>query len=157
MPKSLHKVQYPTTILMVFELNNETLIFHTLAKFLTIDDRVLRDGLLLAIEKNFACLDIEVDSEIEVHNILRADLSTQSYANIISHFRVILSSWLSFKLSHSYREANRAADILARMAVQREHPYVILENTPQEFCRILSEDLRGTAFPRIVRKTTSCF
>ena len=51
---------------------------------------------------------------------------------------------------HVYREGNRVADWLANQGVAQSHRIVILEDIPLALRRIVDEDFRGVALPRLV-------
>lgn len=57
-------------------------------------------------------------------------------------------SW-EVKVSHIYREGNRAADWLANLGASHASRLIILSNIPVELSRILEEDIRGVALPRL--------
>lgn len=62
----------------------------------------------------------------------------------------LLSSSLSLVFVHQYREANFAADILAKKAANDMMKCTWLQNTPSFFVAILSYDVMGRAFPRLI-------
>ena len=52
------------------------------------------------------------------------------------------------KVTHCYREANRAADWLANFGVTSQEKFVMLQAVPRDLHAVLLEDLGGVAWPR---------
>ena len=53
-------------------------------------------------------------------------------------------------MEYWYREANRAADLLANKRVQEANDIVILDSPPPELRSILRNDVVGVSLPRVI-------
>lgn len=57
------------------------------------------------------------------------------------------------KISHCYREANKAADWLANHGVGLNQPLSLIEAVPKDLLAVLLEDTSGVAWPRMVPRS----
>ncbi|GLT63476.1 hypothetical protein SLA2020_360390 [Shorea laevis] len=108
----------------------------------------IRDGLEVAISKGFSKIIVETDSKIATILIESADISLHSLGVLISDCRSLLDRFADAQLSHIYREANTAADFMAKLGTSSTMDFVLYEENPPGISSILFHDCIGTVFPR---------
>ena len=111
---------------------------------------VLR-GLAIAWNGGHRKVLLSVDSEVVV-KWLCSDLSTPSpFIHLVRRCKALVDrgEW-EVRVSHCYREANRAADWLANYGVSSAQKLVIFEAVPRDLRAVLLEDLGGLALARMV-------
>lgn len=111
----------------------------------------LEKGLELARNLRIHDIEVQLDSLACIQALKSNDNSHGEYTHIINHCRTMLSSleW-KVKVVHVYREGNRAADWLANHGVAQSVRLHIFQFVPVGISRILEEDLRGVALPRLI-------
>lgn len=111
----------------------------------------LHRGLELARSLRIGKLMVQLDSLSCVQTIQSTTPSSGECAHVIDSCRSLIndSQW-EVRVSHVYREGNRAADWLANLGETHPHGIVILEETPLALRRILIEDIQGVAVPRLI-------
>ncbi|KAG7557811.1 Reverse transcriptase domain [Arabidopsis suecica] len=108
-------------------------------------------GLVIAWERGFRRVELEVDSELVVGFIKMgvSDAHPLSFLVRLCH-SFIARDWL-VRVTHVYREANRLADGLANYAFTLELGFLYLDSCPDVIHDVLLEDVHGTELPRYVR------
>lgn len=112
----------------------------------------LLKGLRLAKSSNFPKLIINMDSQVVVSKIMSPLRQGEAYFNIIRECQHLMQdpSW-TVKLSHCYRESNKAADAMANLGVTQSMQLVEYSSSPLCVFPILFEDTSDVAWPRVVR------
>lgn len=107
----------------------------------------LYTGLTIASQLNIEKIEIECDS-ILVVQMVKGDITPYAYvSNVINPCRSLLGAFKEFKINHVYREANQAADALAKHG--RLIPdFVVFELPPDFIFSLLSLDALHHAYVR---------
>lgn len=107
-------------------------------------------GLSAAKEINCKRILIASDSETSVNIILGKQNSPWTERNKVHHIRRMLSEFHRWRIKHVYREANRAADILARYATKGNPGYCFFVSPlSEELQSIVTQDCIGTVYHRL--------
>ncbi|GKV40954.1 hypothetical protein SLEP1_g48538 [Rubroshorea leprosula] len=109
----------------------------------------IRDGLEVAISKGFSKIIVETDSKIATILIESADISLHSLGILISDCRSLLGCFADAQISHIYREANTAADFMAKLGTSSATNFVLYDGSPPGISSFLYHGCIGTVFPRI--------
>ncbi|KAJ1398438.1 Ribonuclease H domain [Sesbania bispinosa] len=91
---------------------------------------------------------IETDSKTALDLIHKGVDSHHPCASIIRAISSLLNKDWTVKISHEFREGNRAADWLAEYAFNFSLGYHFLSDPPLGICPILRDDIVGVAFYR---------
>ncbi|GKV52754.1 hypothetical protein SLEP1_g59322 [Rubroshorea leprosula] len=110
----------------------------------------IRDGLEIAARKGISKIIVKTDSKIAVLLIESTDTTLHSLGALISYCRLLLRLFTDARISHIYREANAAADFLAKLGSTSAGDFVLYEGSPPGLSSILYHDLIGTSFPRTI-------
>ncbi|PNY17996.1 ribonuclease H [Trifolium pratense] len=70
--------------------------------------------------------------------------------SIIRRIKQLLDLNWNVRISHTCREANRCADVLANMWCIAQHGLHVFDIPPPKVVSVLDNDLRGVSLPRIV-------
>ena len=99
---------------------------------------------------------VNVDSETVVRLLEDEGPCSSPYIHIIRKCKALIQrdEW-EIKISHCYREANRAAGWLANYGVSLTERFAILEAVPKDLHVALLKDLSGVAWPRWVASNDS--
>lgn len=91
------------------------------------------------------------DSLVAV-GILRGDMVSNAEHNILASQckNLIASPDWTVKISHCYRESNKAADTLANIGVRLDVNLRLFSNPPSEIMTILYADNVGATWPRLI-------
>ncbi|KAG7556791.1 Ribonuclease H domain [Arabidopsis suecica] len=108
-------------------------------------------GLVIAWERGFRRVELEVDSELVV-GFLQAGISDTHLLSFLVRLchGFISRDWL-VRVSHVYREANRLADGLANYVFSLDLGFLSLDSCPECVVSIMLEDVNGIGVPRSVR------
>ena len=108
-------------------------------------------GLSVAWNGGHKKVNVEVDSETIVRMLDGDPPACSPYIHLIKKCRALLSrdEW-EVRVTHCFREANRAADWLANYGVRLVEKFVMLEAVPKDLHAVLLEDLGGVAWPRMI-------
>ncbi|KAG7537137.1 Zinc finger CCHC-type superfamily [Arabidopsis suecica] len=108
-------------------------------------------GLVIAWEKGFRRVELELDSELVV-GFLQAGISeVHPLAFLVPLCQDFLSRDWVVRVTHVYREANRLADGLANYAFSLQFGFHSFDYCPDMVYLTMLEDANGTGFPRNVR------
>lgn len=113
--------------------------------------KALSKGLELAKSLHIKKLLVQMDNLACVQALLNRTISRSECTHLLQDCltRIECPEW-TVKLLHVYREGNRAADWLANHGAAHHIETYIFHNAPVELGRIISEDSRGVAIPRLV-------
>ncbi|XP_050241298.1 uncharacterized protein LOC126690217 [Quercus robur] len=109
----------------------------------------LREGLLLCCNLNIEALVVELDAQAVVE-----DLKNNAYVNnivspILDDYRHLAARFQQIQFKHCYRQANRCADLLARMGAVQESDFISFVSPLVDICNVFEEDLNGVYFNRM--------
>ena len=109
----------------------------------------LRDGLLLCSSLNISRLIVEIDAKVLVDVIKNSAYVNQIISPILDDCRQLMTSFQQVQLKHCYREANRCADMMARIGADQELEYVLFSSPPVDLAKALEDDCNGVFFNRV--------
>ena len=114
--------------------------------------KALKSGLLIAKELNIKQLIILMDSQLVFQWLNKEIIDTHPHYYLVADCKnlINLPGWI-VKVTHCYREANPAADLLANRGIDLIVPRVFINSPPHDLLSILHEDLAGVAWPRMVK------
>ena len=109
----------------------------------------LRDGLLLCSSLNISCLIVEIDAKVIVDAIKNSAYVNQIISPILDYCRQLMTGFQQVQLKHCYRQANRCADLMARIRVDQELDYILFSSPPVDLAKALEDDCNGVFFNRL--------
>ncbi|GLT46248.1 hypothetical protein SLA2020_200190 [Shorea laevis] len=109
----------------------------------------IREGLLLAYQRNIRNLVVETDSSVAVQLLSHCVSSNHPLYSLILDCREILSRIPQTSIQHAYREANQCADALTTMAHSQPVDFVSFDCCPPGLLLLYETDMMGTCFPRM--------
>ena len=112
----------------------------------------LLKGLHIAWDIGYRKVEVNMDSQRAVRKTQQPCQPNQPLYFIIKECRELMtrSKW-EIKISHCYREANRAADYFDNPRVSQNNPPVISDSPPNAVVSLLREDLVMVSWPRRLR------
>ena len=111
-------------------------------------------GLVVAWDGGHRKVHVELDSEVVVRMLTDEPPGHSPFIHLIRKCIALINreSW-EVKVSHCYREANKAADWLANHGVGLNQPFSLIEAVPKDLLAVLLEDTSGVAWPRMVPRS----
>ena len=85
----------------------------------------LRDGLLLAVRMGVQKLVIELDAKVVVELMQSNSPSNAFYSSLLADCRLLLGKLQHFRVQHTFREANRVADAIAKLGGAMQDTFVV--------------------------------
>lgn len=110
----------------------------------------LREGLKLAATLSVVKLQIESDSQTAVQLVKGGDVELHPYGQVVSDCRSLMHSFERVELLHIHREANNAADFLAKCGHNISVSYFAWNDPPSGMDHILFGDKVGVVYSRLV-------
>lgn len=108
------------------------------------------DGLLLACDRGFTKVDVQLDSMIMVNHLANfGDVSFTGSA-IVNRIRTLLCLDWDVCFSHCYREANACADAMATISCDEDVVLCLFESPPTLISPLWLTDLIGVVTPRVI-------
>ncbi|XP_058746886.1 uncharacterized protein LOC131619855 [Vicia villosa] len=107
------------------------------------------EGIKLAISIGVQEVDIQVDSLLVVQAINKGYSIVRKSLTIISHIRRLMSHFASVIVGHTFKEANRCADILANICCNSMQVFTMFESAPVCLQQLFNEDARGIPIARV--------
>ncbi|KAF6149149.1 hypothetical protein GIB67_026005 [Kingdonia uniflora] len=105
-------------------------------------------GLVLAQGHGIKAVWVESDSE-SVVKVINKEISYPPYAHsCLTHIWKLLKRFEKHRVTHSWREANRAADHLSKMNLCGKDVVLWPKNFPEPLCIIIKEDAEGKLYRR---------
>ena len=109
----------------------------------------LREGLLLCCNLNIQSLIVEMDAQAVVAVLRNNDYVNNVISPILDDCKQLAARFQRIRFNHCYRQANRCADLLARMGAHQETEFISFANPPVEISNALEDDLSGVYFNRM--------
>ncbi|KAF7818437.1 reverse transcriptase [Senna tora] len=107
-------------------------------------------GTKLAFDLGCKFLWIETDSLLACKLLLDSALTNlHEHWNLISSCRSILQKFSEFKVSHTFREGNQCADLLAKLSLLKHEDYFVFQTLPPFLKMCFLADLHDVTFDRI--------
>ena len=86
--------------------------------------------------------------------VLSNSVTNRDYSFLLNDYRYLLSRFQQTRVNHTYQEANRAADGLAKKGCMQQEEFVILFNPPAlDIVAFVNEDATGLYYVRCVANT----
>ncbi|GLT71848.1 hypothetical protein SLA2020_438390 [Shorea laevis] len=108
----------------------------------------IREGLILAYQRNIHNLIVEVDSMVAAQLLGSGISSHHPFYTLILDCREILSRIPRTSIQHVYREANQCADALTGIAHLQPLDFAVFDCCPPALLLYYEADMMGTCFPR---------
>ncbi|XP_016647353.1 PREDICTED: uncharacterized protein LOC103319467 [Prunus mume] len=105
-------------------------------------------GLVLALSLGIKVIWVESDSESVVQTINRDRPYGQKASSCLKHIWELLKKFDKHQVSHSWRETNRAADLLSKMVLLGSDVVFWPVDFPDSLCNIIKEDAEGRIYFR---------
>ncbi|KAK4433015.1 putative ribonuclease H protein [Sesamum alatum] len=99
----------------------------------------LREGLKLAWDMRVARIEVEIDSEVVLKLVNRANIDVHPLGAVIADCRKLLRMPWEGKFKHTRREGNACADALAKQS-QRIREFHLWTEPPEAMQALLRED-----------------
>ena len=124
------------------------------ATSITAEFWALRDGLILAAQLGIKDIEVELDAKIVVDLVQSNTVVNNSFLPLLSDYRSILSSFHQVRVGHTFREANRCAEALARIGCSLKEDFVVFDNPPSvEIESYVTTDANGMYYGRLTTAT----
>ncbi|XP_065627117.1 uncharacterized protein LOC111989670 [Quercus suber] len=108
----------------------------------------LRDGLILCSNLNILCLIVEVDNSALVDALLNSEYVNLVVSPLLDDCRLLLSQFHQVQIRHCFRQANRCADVMARMGSVLSLDFPVFLSPPVDALEAFEADLNGLCFVR---------
>ena len=109
----------------------------------------LHDGLKLCLQMNAHSIIIELDAKV-VMDALNSPNSPNSFSSSILKECKHMANRLPQKIfRHVYREANKCADLLARIGLLLDNDFIVFSSPPMDLASFLEADANGLYVNRL--------
>ena len=109
----------------------------------------LREGLLLCCNLNIEALVVELDAQAVVEVLKKNAYVNNVVSPILGDCRNLAARFQQIQFKHCYRQANRCADLLARMGAIQESDFISFVSPSVDIYKNFEEDLNGVYFSRM--------
>ena len=114
----------------------------------------LRDGLILASQLGIQDIEVELDAKIVVDLVQSNSVVNNSFLPPLNDCRSLLSNFRQVRVGHTFREANRCTDALARKGCSLQEDFLIFNNPPSvEIEFYVTTDADGMYYSRLTTVT----
>ena len=103
----------------------------------------------MCLSLNISCLAVELDAKAVVDVLRNYNYDNTIISPIMDDCRKLVSCFQQIQIKHCYRQANRHADLLAKIKVEQEIDFLNYLSPPVDFLQILQEDRNGLYVNRI--------
>ncbi|XP_031096925.1 uncharacterized protein LOC116001176 [Ipomoea triloba] len=107
-------------------------------------------GLRFALNRGYQNLIVESDSRTVIELLNHSGFSTGGLTNLLERCREEMVNFQSLDLCHVFREQNRIADALAKLALVSPRNFTDLSDAPDAIATIIYEDRMGVSSLRRV-------
>lgn len=105
-------------------------------------------GLVLALGLRIREIWVESDSMSVVKTINRQQSYNSRASSCLKHVWCLLNKFEKYKVSHVWRESNRAADCLSKMDRVENDVVIWPSDFPERLCNIIKDDAQGRWYNR---------
>ncbi|CAN1165568.1 Putative ribonuclease H protein At1g65750 [Linum perenne] len=107
-------------------------------------------GLTQAWELGVKKAILYMDSLAAISSISQSGAADTRHGPVISHIRGLLSRQWEVEIRHTYRETNKAADLLANLGHSLDLGTHFLHSCPATVRKALADDCMGVTYPRLI-------
>ena len=97
----------------------------------------------MCLSLNIPCLVVELDAKAVVDVLRNYSYDNRIISPIMDDCRQLVLCFQQIQIKHCYRQANRCADMLAKMGVEQEIELLNLLSLPMDILQILQDDKDG--------------
>ena len=115
----------------------------------------LREGLILCSNLNIHSLVIELDAKAVADVFLNPNYQNNAVSPILEDCRQLMLRFQQVQLRHCFHQANRCADLLARMSLEQATDFISYNCPPVDIRSLLEEDVVGLHVNRVCTVTHS--
>ena len=101
---------------------------------------------MLCCNMNIPCLIVELDAKAIVDVFKNPDYENHVISPILDDCRQLAAIFQQIQFNHCYRQANRCADMLARMGAEQELHFLMFNSPPVEVLSAFEDDCIGVYF-----------
>ncbi|KAF7842222.1 reverse transcriptase [Senna tora] len=112
--------------------------------------RGIVDGLEMLWEKDFRKVMIECDSEVALELVSNGVVDTHPCSALVQRVRSLIDRHWDTELVHVFREANQAADFMAKLSHSLAEGFLVFDSPHVGLRSILAADLNGPLVPVFV-------
>ena len=103
----------------------------------------MREGLILCCNLNIEALVVELDAQAVVEVLKNNEYANNIVSPLLDDCRHLAACFQQIQFKHCYRQANRCADLLARMGVVQESVSLSFVSPPVDIFNVFEDDLNG--------------
>ncbi|KAF7811665.1 peroxidase 65-like [Senna tora] len=111
--------------------------------------RGIVDGLEMLWEKGFRKVTIECDSEVALELVSNGVVDTHPCSALVQRVRSLIDRHWDTELVHVFREANQAADFMAKLSHSLAEGFHVFDSPHVGLRSILAADLNSPLVPRL--------
>ena len=108
----------------------------------------LREGLLLCCNLNIDFLVVEMDAQVVVEIFKNDSYVNNAISPLLDDCRHLAARFHHIWFNHYYRQANRCADLLARMGAIQVPEFSSFSSPPVDIYNVFQDDCNGVLFNR---------
>jgi hypothetical protein len=108
------------------------------------------EGVRYVRRMGYTAVELNVDC-VSVEKTIKEGVTDSRFGRaLVNKIRRLSEMDWNVVVSHSYREANRCADVLANIACSLDYNMKIYESCPTQIKHLLLADIMGIAIPRLI-------
>jgi ribonuclease HI len=108
------------------------------------------EGLRYIHRLGFNKVELSLDSEAVVRVIQNRRSASSLGSSVMKQIWRLMDVDWSVEVSHSHREANKCADVMANIGCSLNYDVVFYDNCPSQLAEIYAADLMGITTPRLI-------
>ncbi|MCH81999.1 putative non-LTR retroelement reverse transcriptase, partial [Trifolium medium] len=108
------------------------------------------EGLLYARGLGYSRVEVNVDSSVMVHVLLKGGSGSPGGRALVWKIRRLMELDWEVVMHHAYRESNKCADALANLGCDMESTSFVYENCPSYLSELFLADLVWINTPRVI-------
>ena len=108
-----------------------------------------RDGLQLCLQMNAHSVIIELDAKVVVDALNSPNSPNSFSSSILEECRHVANQLPRKIFRHVYREANKCADLLARIGLLLDNDFIVFSSPPMDLASVLKADANGVYVNRL--------
>ena len=112
----------------------------------------LRDGLLQFLNLHLPTIEIEIDAKSIVDLLTNPRAANNVVSPLVDYCRYLISQLPRVRVKHYFREANRCADVLARLGSNQAIDFYVFSSPPVDIMNFLKADAYGLYLNRLCFK-----